>query len=185
MHKDSKLADTLSRLEIGELIPPELYEVVAEILVFVDQMDRIRAKMEQANKKNRDKFREIRMCLERTSYEQKKKRSSSRTGCKSISGKRGVRIQTINYRVRQGEIDIVGYEKGTLVFFEVKYRANAGNGLPQEAVSVAKQRQICRVALFYLNQYHIPEQQPVRYDVIAILGNEITWIRNAFLHQIW
>ena len=91
--------------------------------------------------------------------------------------KRGVRIQTIN--------DIVGYEKGTLVFFEVKYRANAGNGLPQEAVSVAKQRQICRVALFYLNQYHIPEQQPVRYDVIAILGNEITWIRNAFLHQIW
>ena len=51
VHKASKLADTLSRLEIGELIPPELYEVVAEILVFVDQMDRIRAKMEQANKK--------------------------------------------------------------------------------------------------------------------------------------
>lgn len=51
VHKDSKLADTLSRLEIGELIPPELYEVVAEIFVFVDQMDRIRAKMEQANKK--------------------------------------------------------------------------------------------------------------------------------------
>ena len=51
VHKDSKLADTLSRLEIGELIPPELYEVVDEILVFVDQMDRIRAKMEQANKK--------------------------------------------------------------------------------------------------------------------------------------
>ena len=51
VHKDSKLADTLSRLEIGELIPPELYEVVSEILVFVDQMDRIRAKMEQANKK--------------------------------------------------------------------------------------------------------------------------------------
>ena len=51
VHKDSKLADTLSRLEIGELIPPELYEVVAEILVFVEQMDRSRAKMEQANKK--------------------------------------------------------------------------------------------------------------------------------------
>ncbi len=98
--------------------------------------------------------------------------------------KRGVRIQTINYRVRQGEIDIVGYEKGTLVFFEVKYRANAGNGLPQEAVSVAKQRQICRGGTVLLNQYHM-EQQPVRYDVIAILGNEITWIRNAFLHQIW
>lgn len=47
IHKDDKLADTLSRLEIGEMIPPELYEVVAEILVFVDQMDRIRAKMKK------------------------------------------------------------------------------------------------------------------------------------------
>lgn len=45
IHKDDKLADTLSRLEIGEMIPPELYEVVAEILVFVDAMDKIRSKM--------------------------------------------------------------------------------------------------------------------------------------------
>ena len=44
VHEDSKLADTLSKLEIGEMIPPELYEVVAEILVFVDAMDRIKAK---------------------------------------------------------------------------------------------------------------------------------------------
>ncbi len=46
VHKDSKLADTLSKLEIGEMIPPELYEVVAEILVFVDQMDKIKAKID-------------------------------------------------------------------------------------------------------------------------------------------
>ena len=45
VHRDDKLADTLSRLEIGDMIPPELYEVVAEILVFVDQMDKIKAKM--------------------------------------------------------------------------------------------------------------------------------------------
>ncbi|WP_026651131.1 EscU/YscU/HrcU family type III secretion system export apparatus switch protein [Butyrivibrio proteoclasticus] len=44
IHEDDKLADTLSRLEIGEMIPPELYEVVAEILVFVDAMDKIKAK---------------------------------------------------------------------------------------------------------------------------------------------
>ncbi|MEE3494059.1 MAG: EscU/YscU/HrcU family type III secretion system export apparatus switch protein [Butyrivibrio sp.] len=44
VHEDSKLADTLSKLEIGEMIPPELYEVVAEVLVFVDAMDRIKAK---------------------------------------------------------------------------------------------------------------------------------------------
>lgn len=48
VHRDDKLADTLSRLEIGELIPPELYEVVAEILVFVDAMDKIKAKMDAA-----------------------------------------------------------------------------------------------------------------------------------------
>lgn len=39
IHRDDKLADTLSRLDIGEAIPPELYEVVAEILVFVDAVD--------------------------------------------------------------------------------------------------------------------------------------------------
>ena len=45
IHADEKLAATLSKLEIGEMIPPELYEVVAEILVFVDAMDKIKAKM--------------------------------------------------------------------------------------------------------------------------------------------
>ncbi|MBR5421901.1 MAG: EscU/YscU/HrcU family type III secretion system export apparatus switch protein [Lachnospiraceae bacterium] len=50
VHQDAKLADTLSRLEIGEMIPPELYEVVAEILVFVDAMDKIREKMIKAGK---------------------------------------------------------------------------------------------------------------------------------------
>lgn len=45
IHRDDKLADTLSRLQIGEMIPPELYEVVAEILVFVDSMDKIKGKM--------------------------------------------------------------------------------------------------------------------------------------------
>lgn len=46
IHKDSKLADTLSKLEIGDMIPPELYDVVAEILVFVDKMDRIKGKID-------------------------------------------------------------------------------------------------------------------------------------------
>ena len=45
LHKDEKLASTLSKLEIGDMIPPELYEVVAEILVFVDQMDRMKTKV--------------------------------------------------------------------------------------------------------------------------------------------
>ena len=44
-YKDSALAQTLSKLQIGEAIPPELYEVVAQILVFVDKMDKLRSKL--------------------------------------------------------------------------------------------------------------------------------------------
>ena len=51
LYQDNKLADTLSKLKIGDAIPPELYEVVAEILVFVDDMDRMKAKLDGANKK--------------------------------------------------------------------------------------------------------------------------------------
>ena len=45
VHRDDKLANTLSKLQIGDMIPPELYEVVAEILMFVDSMDKIKAKV--------------------------------------------------------------------------------------------------------------------------------------------
>ncbi len=46
LHKDGKLADTLSKLKIGDMIPPELYEVVAEILVFVNDIDKMKAKLD-------------------------------------------------------------------------------------------------------------------------------------------
>ena len=45
VHKDEKLTETLSKLEIGDFIPPELYEVVAEILVFVDDMEKLKGKL--------------------------------------------------------------------------------------------------------------------------------------------
>lgn len=45
---DKGLADTLSHLDIGDFIPPELYGVVAEILVYVDRMDKIRSKLDKA-----------------------------------------------------------------------------------------------------------------------------------------
>lgn len=50
VYEDSKLANTLSKLEIGDMIPPELYSVVAEILVFVDDMDRLRSKVKKTGK---------------------------------------------------------------------------------------------------------------------------------------
>lgn len=45
VYQDENLAKSLSSLEIGDSIPPELYEVVAEILVFVDNMDRLKNKI--------------------------------------------------------------------------------------------------------------------------------------------
>ncbi|MSS63992.1 EscU/YscU/HrcU family type III secretion system export apparatus switch protein [Velocimicrobium porci] len=51
VHQDSKLANTLSKLDIGEYIPPELYDVVAEVLVFVDNMDRIKGKLSDYSEK--------------------------------------------------------------------------------------------------------------------------------------
>lgn len=47
-YQDHRLAETLSKLEIGDTIPPELYEVVAEILVFVDDMDKMKAKLQKS-----------------------------------------------------------------------------------------------------------------------------------------
>lgn len=47
IHKDEKLARSLSVLDIGEYIPPELYSIVAEVLVFVDSMDRIQSKVKR------------------------------------------------------------------------------------------------------------------------------------------
>lgn len=46
LYKDTNLTETLLKLDIGECIPPELYGVVAEILVYVDKMDKIKSKLE-------------------------------------------------------------------------------------------------------------------------------------------
>ncbi|HOQ08338.1 MAG TPA: EscU/YscU/HrcU family type III secretion system export apparatus switch protein [Clostridiales bacterium] len=39
VHEDAELAHALNMLSIGDEIPPELYEVVAKILVFVGDID--------------------------------------------------------------------------------------------------------------------------------------------------
>ena len=45
LYEDGELSDTLMRLQIGDTIPPELYKVVADILIFVDSMDKIKGKI--------------------------------------------------------------------------------------------------------------------------------------------
>jgi len=93
---------------------------------------------------------------------------------------KGYRIRETNFRCRQGEIDIVAEDGRCLVFVEVKYRRTAGAGSPLEAVTISKQRKISRIALFYLNKYKLPADQPVRFDVIGLMPEKITHIKNAF-----
>ncbi len=99
---------------------------------------------------------------------------------KYLQGKGYFIIQT-NYRVRQAEIDIVARDGATIVFVEVKYRSSLVNGNPLEAVDYRKQRQISKAALFYMTESKIStDNTSIRFDVIGILGDEITHIENAF-----
>lgn len=94
----------------------------------------------------------------------------------------GVEILEQNYRNRLGEIDIIGRHQGYLVFIEVKYRKTHAKGMPEEAVDYRKQQKICRVADYYRCVKRVPEQTPVRYDVVAVCGEHCTWYPNAFDH---
>lgn len=92
----------------------------------------------------------------------------------------GVKIAERNFRCRQGEIDIIGYDGAYLVFFEVKYRSGQSRGGAAEAVGFAKQKKICQVADYYRVLHHCAEDTPLRFDVVAIDQERITWIKNAF-----
>lgn len=94
----------------------------------------------------------------------------------------GVKILERNFRSRQGEIDIIGCDGEYLVFFEVKYRGGTGKGSAAEAVGAAKQRKICKVADYYRMLHHCPEDTPVRFDVVAVDGEKMEWIKNAFYY---
>ena len=94
----------------------------------------------------------------------------------------GVKIIAKNFRIRQGEGDLSGYHQGYLVFFEVKYRASGRRGLPEEAVGIQKQKQICRVADYYRSTRRISLSMPIRYDVVAIEQDVVRWYQNAFVH---
>lgn len=95
----------------------------------------------------------------------------------------GFIVRDRNFRGRQGEIDIIGYDGEYLVFLEVKYRKNKFYDSALAAVGDAKKRRICRTADYYRYLRHIPQGTPIRYDVVGIQGEEIIWIKNAFFHM--
>ena len=93
---------------------------------------------------------------------------------------RGYVLLESNFRCRQGEIDLIARDGDFLVFVEVRYRADRRRGHPLETVDRRKQNTICRVSDVYRYQRGIPEGQAVRFDVIGVLGKEITLVQNAF-----
>ncbi|KMZ55109.1 YraN family protein [Dorea sp. D27] len=91
----------------------------------------------------------------------------------------GYEIIRYNYRCRIGEIDIIARDKDALVFCEVKYRRNTSKGHPAEAVDARKQRVLAKCAMCYITVNGLSGMS-CRFDVIAILGGEISHIKNAF-----
>lgn len=94
--------------------------------------------------------------------------------------KQGYRILEQNYRNRMGEIDLIGYDGGYLVFVEVKYRGSGRKGNALEAVDFRKRRRISGAALFYRMQKGISEETPCRFDVVGIEREKISLVKNAF-----
>jgi putative endonuclease len=97
--------------------------------------------------------------------------------------KNGYRIIARNYKTKLGEIDIIAWDKDTLCFIEVKTRTSDRFGSPKEAVAKAKQGQIAKSALAFLQSRKMMDKK-ARFDVVAITGAkdkpEIELIRDAF-----
>ncbi|HAG65712.1 MAG TPA: YraN family protein [Ruthenibacterium lactatiformans] len=93
--------------------------------------------------------------------------------------KQGFHILEYNYRCRKGEIDLIARDGKYLVFCEVKYRKNASKGYPAEAVGGRKQKIISQCAQYYLMEKGLADV-PCRFDVVGILGEEISLVKDAF-----
>lgn len=85
--------------------------------------------------------------------------------------KERVRILARNCRTPFGELDIVGLDEGTLVFYEVKTRISESFGPPQFSITPYKKKNIVKNALYYIKKmWH--RDTPMRIDVISIILNE-------------
>lgn len=73
------------------------------------------------------------------------------------------RIIARNYAANGGEIDIVAYRFGTLVYFEVKTRSGELFGKPAEAVDCSKLERIKKAAFALKAEYSKKRKIPVFY----------------------
>jgi putative endonuclease len=89
----------------------------------------------------------------------------------------GLRLVEANFRCKGGEIDLVMRDGAELVFVEVRQRADRRHGGAAASITPAKLRRLARAAQYYLLRFaHTP---PCRFDVVAIDGGQLDWLRNA------
>jgi putative endonuclease len=85
-----------------------------------------------------------------------------------------------NWRCAIGEIDLVLRRGPLLVIAEVKARRSAAFGVPALAVTAVKQQRLRRLAAAWLADHRAGRRMSVRFDVVAITGDDIDVYENAF-----
>lgn len=96
----------------------------------------------------------------------------------------GLAVVARNFRPRSGhgELDIIAWDRQTLVFVEVKARLSREFGSPDRAVGSHKENDLRRAAAEYLHRSGTPVAQ-ARFDLVNIILTEppdIEWIKDAF-----
>ena len=91
-----------------------------------------------------------------------------------ITSSGGYLLLNHNYRTRMGELDLILYKDGTLVFAEVKTRAGRQLSTPAAAVDPHKQQRLLRAAQTYLQNSPYADA-PVRFDVVEVTPAEKGW----------
>ena len=81
-----------------------------------------------------------------------------------------------NFRCKGGELDLIMRDGATLVFVEVRQRADREHGRAAASITPAKIRRLICAAQVYLLRF--PVTPPCRFDLVAIDGEQIEWLRN-------
>ncbi|MCK4932218.1 MAG: YraN family protein [Candidatus Aminicenantes bacterium] len=76
------------------------------------------------------------------------------------------------FRFLRGEIDIIAYDCGTLVFVEVKTRKSVKFSQPEESITPAKRKQLRKVAQGYLLRRDIQDVE-CRFDVLSLTFDDL------------
>ena len=113
--------------------------------------------------------------------ENKSKGKLGEVRAEQLLEEKGCEILARNVVSPGAEIDLVVRDGNVIVFVEVKVRSGSFTS-GREAVTISKQRRICKGALHYMMKNGLMNRQ-ARFDVLEIQGERVTYIRNAFPYQ--